>query len=175
MALGAASLASIFTFFASESQAISLQLWIAGFVVVFAYRMFQRFGDVTSISRPRRLGLAQLRRVSEDEGAPSAKRERTLQAIVLRSRDNERVFASRLRPQLVELTEHFLPLNHGVDPVGDRQRTHEVLGDVAWLIDPAVVNRRPTIDELDRFVGIVLNEESTHSRPTTSLEGSTAQ
>ena len=53
-----------------------------------------------------------------------------------------RAHAKHLRPRLMSMAHHFLPIRHGIDPVRDPERVAALLGDEAWLIDPAVTDRR---------------------------------
>ena len=58
------------------------------------------------------------------------------------------------------LAEHFLPINHGIDPTQQPGRAQALLGEVAWLVDPDpgpdTVDRVPTAEEIDKFLTIVL-------------------
>jgi len=84
-----------------------------------------------------------------------AKRARTLEALILRSRDNPRSFAQQLQPELIELSNHFLAVNYGIDSQRHPDRMHHVLGEVIWLVQPSDGERCPTVDEVERFVEIL--------------------
>lgn len=65
-----------------------------------------------------------------------------------------------LRPHLVALAEHYLPRRHGFDLRREDERVSTLLGDLKWLIDPTVNDRTPTRDELERFLDVVLADET---------------
>lgn len=75
-----------------------------------------------------------------------------LEGTVIGGRDSSRAFNRRLRPKLIEVAAHRLRNNHGVDLERQPERVAELLGDVAWMIDPAVGERSPSIEELHRLL-----------------------
>jgi len=103
-------------------------------------------------------------RAAVDRGA--IRDVRALQGIIRDAPDNDRVFTLRLQPRLVEIARHFLPMTHGIDPRLDQTAIETTLGDVAWLVDPEVTGRAPTLEELDRFLDIVLDNRPLKAVPT---------
>ena len=105
--------------------------------------------------------LTGLRRRTELDGS-MLKDHRHLEALIMRAVGNERSHARRLRPRLQALVDHQLFFGHGVDPTTQPRQAsatrHRLFGDTAWLVDPTVTNRAPTIDELDRFLRL-LNDD----------------
>lgn len=108
--------------------------------------------------------LARLRRRSEPD-ASKLKDHRYIEALIKRATANERSHARRLRPRLQALADYQLFLQHGIDPHTDPAQAvalqEQRFGDTAWLLDPAVTDRAPTLDELDRFLRR-LNDDGDH-------------
>lgn len=66
---------------------------------------------------------------------------------------NPRAHGRHLRPRLIALAEHFLPIRCGIDFLHDPEGGAALLGDVAWLIDEAADDERvPTVAEVARFL-----------------------
>ncbi len=108
--------------------------------------------------------LAVLRRRPEPE-IPRLKDHRYIEALIKRSVANERSHARRLRPRLQALVDYQLFLRHGIDPSADPAQAvavqRRMFGDTAWLLDPAVTDRTPTLAELDGFLRR-LNDDEDH-------------
>lgn len=68
-------------------------------------------------------------------------------------------FERSLRPRLTDLAAYHLPRSHGIDFEHDTERVNEVLGDVEWLIDPAVEDRTPTHEEVGRFLDVIVGDQ----------------
>lgn len=106
--------------------------------------------------------LKGVRRRSQPGGS-TLKDQRHLEALITRAVGNERSHARRLRPRLQALVEHQLFFGHGVDPTTQPQQAsairHRVFGDTAWLVDPTVTDRAPTIDDLDRFLRLLNDDD----------------
>ena len=93
----------------------------------------------------------------KSRAAPEPADVQRIQTLLAASDSNPRFFARRLRPELTALAAHFLPRRHGFPP-DDRFRVLELLGDVAWLIDPSVTGRSPQLHEVERFISLLLGE-----------------
>lgn len=91
----------------------------------------------------------------------------SLEGLVIRAADNPRAHAMQLRPRLDAIADHFLPIRHGVTRERDPKRAGELLGDVAWLIEPDVDDRSPSFIEIERFLDIVLAEDGPPSQDST--------
>ena len=87
-----------------------------------------------------------------------AKELRSIKGILASAQFNPRSYANRLRPRLAELASYTVSQKWNFDPVTEKERARELLSDVAWLIDPDIVDRTPTIDDLNRFLDIILAE-----------------
>ena len=87
---------------------------------------------------------------------------RAIEGLLLSAQHNPRSHRNRLRPRTTRLAEHFLPINHGIDPTQDPARAQALFGELAWLVDPDpgpdTVDRVPTAEEIDEFLSIVLAE-----------------
>lgn len=151
-----AILALLVAVYNGEDQALSLQLFLAVFVLYLTLVMMIRLFAVLPMTASGLVGLWPLpRRNRADDVDNRLPTLRSIESLVVRARDNERVHHQQLRPRLAALALHYLPMYHGVDPSRERARAAEVLGDVYWLIDPAVRDRAPTIPELHQFVGVL--------------------
>jgi len=89
---------------------------------------------------------------------------RAMEGIVANARHNPRAHHSGLRPRLSALADHFLPIRRAVDPQRDPAGVRDVLGDVSWLIDPVVLDRSPTVGEVDTFLDKILAEDHSVTR-----------
>ncbi len=144
-------------------QRISVELWFAALAVwlltglaITLVRAAPPHGGrrrslVPAVSR----WIAGLRR-SRATDETQLKDHRYIEALVKRAITNERSHSRRLRPRLKTLADYQLYLRHGIDaasdPAGAVALQQQILGDTAWLLDPAVNDRVPSLDELDRFL-----------------------
>ncbi len=141
----------------SGDELISAQIWVAAGAVSMVVMLLRDFIAAAAIERAR-LVPAWSRRQQ-----PAAAREaRGLQSIYVwlaNAQDNPRTHANVLRPRLVDLANHYIPLKHGLDLKNDPARAADLLGDVAWLIDSEVIDRTPTPADLHRFLDVILEEQ----------------
>jgi hypothetical protein len=131
---------------------LSIDLWLAGVALWAGVAVAWRAVTVVPTTRA---GLRLPLRFRNPPDDPSDRIPRSLvslESTVLASHENDRAFAHRLRPRLVDLADHRLRVHHGVDPAVEPERARLVLGDTAWLIDPTVTGRTPTRDDLDDFL-----------------------
>ena len=150
--LWAAALALLLAIANGEQEVVSLQLWLAGFTTWLALVLFVRLLEALPLGDTRALSLFKLPSRSTTTVVDRRTRElRSASNLVARSLTNERVHNQQMQPRLAALAAHFLPVRHGIDPVKNPQGAANVLGDVAWLIDPAVAHRSPTVPELRSF------------------------
>lgn len=153
-------------------QRVSVELW---FVALALWLLIGLAGSLIRAAPPRggrSAGLlpvlahwfAGLRHRSTPE-VSQLKDHRYIEALIKRATGSERSHARRLRPRLQALVDHQLLLEHGIDPKTDPRQAlalqEQRFGDTAWLLDPAVIDRAPTLDELDRFMRR-LNEDGDH-------------
>lgn len=153
--LWAAALASLLSLLTGDQQAVSIAIWLAGFSVWFAAITLLRLLDHVPLAPGRLMALV---RRKPKTGGPVDRRPRELRSIeglLIRARDNERAHRQQLQPRLATLADHFLPRQHGIDPKREPDRAAALLGDLAWIVDPASTGRSPTIEEVARFVGIL--------------------
>jgi hypothetical protein len=141
----------------SQGQLVSLRVWVfAGTTILVGSALVQLVLEARVSVSPMVPAWWPIRRARPGETG-SIRSLRALEGIVRDAARNPRVHTLRLQPRLTEVAQHYLPLTHGIDLEHDPELAHEILGDVAWLIDPSVVDRAPTVDELDRFVHRVRN------------------
>lgn len=144
----------------SQGELVSLRTWtFAAATILVGAALARLISEARVAASPRIPAWWPLRRRrTTDTGV--IRSLRALEGIVRDSARNPRVHTLRLQPRLIEIAQHYLPLTHGIDLDRDPDLAHEVLSDVAWLIDPHVVDRTPTFDEIDRFVDLVRNVDS---------------
>lgn len=163
-ALWAVGLGTALAFATGEQRAISIEIWLVGFSLWFAgATLGHLLRDVPSF--PPRL-IALIRRPRR-EAAVADHRPfglRGLEGLLIRARDHERAHVMQLRPHFTAIADHYLPRHHGFDPASEPDRVQDVLGDVAWLIDPAVTTRAPTLDEMESFLDRLIPEQQSDQK-----------
>lgn len=158
-AFGALIVALLF----SGSDLVSVGIWLASAAALVGLELLIHVIKAAEVEpaqiavawtwRFRRRPIRQMDRRPDAVGA--------IEGLVASAIDYPNLHASRLRPRLTELADHFLPIRQGIDSGSDPARAKALLGDVAWLVDSDVSDRSPTVHELDRFLDIVLAEEPT--------------
>lgn len=163
IAAWAAALGLLVALPAGGRQRISVELWFAalavwiltGLAVALIRSAPPAGGRSSSLIPAVAHWLRRLRRTAAPDG-PQLNDHRFIEALVNRAVTNERSHARRLRPRLQAVVDHHLELHHGTDDATDPVKAaairNRLLGDTAWLIDPSVTGRTPTLDELDRFM-----------------------
>jgi hypothetical protein len=163
----AAILALILALPFSGSELVSVGVWLALAVALVGVNLLRYVITVAEVE-PAQITVAwtwRFRRRRRPRQVDRRPREvRAIEGIVVSAVDNSRVHAIRLRPRLSELADHFLPIRQGIDPASDPARANALLGDVAWLVDPDMSDRIPTVHELDKFLDIVLAEKNRPAR-----------
>ncbi len=160
LALWAAALGLLITLPLRDQQRISVELW---FAALATWILFGLATDLLKVSPADRRPTAGLIPVLARRARPATRPDddqltghRYLEALVMQATGNERSHARRLRPRLQALVDHHLQHHGGIDRGAEPTEAHliqqQLLGDTAWLIDPAVTDRRPTLEELDRFL-----------------------
>jgi len=141
-------------------QRISIEIWFITLVLwtlVSLVLALMRAAPLSSTSHvDLRPWLPDRWRRTRDDMESQLRDHRAIEGLLIRARDNERSHSRQLRPRLESLAGHYLPLRHGVDPSSDPSAVSQVLGDVGWLIDPAVDDRRPTFEQVDRFLDLTV-------------------
>jgi len=141
----------------SGDELISAQIWIAAGAVSMVVMLLRDFIAVAAMRRARLVPAWSRRRPPAE-----AREARSLQSIYVLLADAQgspRVHANIFRPRLLDLAIHYIPLKHGLDVENDAAPVAELLGDVAWLIDPAVIDRTPSLADLHRFLDVILEEQ----------------
>ena len=159
--LRAAILALILALAFSGSELVSVGVWLAFVVALVGLSLLTHVIRVADLE-PAQIAVAWTWRFRHRRRRQVDRRPHELRATegtVLSAMENSRIHANRLRPRLTALADHFLPLRQGIDPRSDPTRATALLGDVAWLVDPDVSDRIPTVHEIDRFLDLVLAEE----------------
>ena len=159
----------------SGSSEISIQIWIGAAAVLIAGTQLWDFFVLAAVEPERRIAAwRKWRWRRHRRGTYGSKAVRTMNLLLAHSLTNPRVHASSLNPRLISLAKHFLPTRRGIDFVRDPVRVADLLGDVAWLVDPEVSDRTPTADEIGRFLDLILDEKATlasgheHDAPATA-------
>lgn len=144
----------------SREGLISVQIWIAAAAIWISATLLWDFIAVAAVEPDKRLVAW---RPSRRRGQP-----RTIyrpvgmwevKLLLANAQTNPRVHANALRPWLIALAGHNFAIRHGFDLESDPARVAGLLGDVAWLIDPAVSDRTPTSAEIGRFLDVILAEQ----------------
>ncbi len=145
--------------FASQGQ-VSVQIWTASAGAWIAGTLLWDFVGAARVGPERRWAALQISNREAAHGSIDAPGSvRTLSLLLANAQTNPLIHANVLRPRLLALADHFVPIRHGFDRKRDPERLTSLLGDVAWLVDSSVMNRMPTPAEIGRFLGIVLAEE----------------
>ena len=152
--LWAAVAGGVVALMTGDEQAVSLGVWLGVSALWFTVTALRELHAVVPLLPSRFLALFG-KKPSQVDDQPQLRQLRSLDSLIMRSRDNSRAFEQQLRPRLTELGDHYLRLNHRVDPKAEPERAEAVLGPVAWLVDPTQTNREPTIDELGQFISIL--------------------
>lgn len=130
---------------------LSIDLWLAVTVIWIGLESLGHTLAATPI-RPSPLRLLwwpQRFVESEPEVPPEL---RSLEGALAAAGGSERAFQVRVRPQLIELVEHRLQINHGVELDHSGPASLAALGDSDWLVDSAERDRAPTPDDLHRLL-----------------------
>ena len=135
---------------------ISIEIWFIGFTVWFLVNLaigLMRAAPPTSTSNIDLRGwLPERWRRRKTNDLSQLRDQRAIEGLLIRARDNERSHDKQLRPRLQDLADHFLGIDHRGDKPPDPAVADKALGEVAWLIDPAVTGRSPTLAEIDLFL-----------------------
>ena len=141
----------------SGEGVISIQVWIGAAAVWIAGTRLVDFILTAEVEPDRRkLAWRPLRRRRQQRSVVGHKGIRTINLLVATALMNSRAHTNALSPRLRSLAHHYLPMHHGVDLERDPHRAAEVLGDVAWLIDPSVRDRTPSAAEIEQFLDVIL-------------------
>ena len=153
----AAMLALLVAVMQSGTEVVSVAVWVGVFsVVVVAVTTYDLV--VTAKVEPARVHPAWARTTAKPPEVGNRSLQRT-RALVTSAQSHPVKFEKGLKPHLVTLAHHFLPQRYGIDPKQEPDRVTALLGDVGWLIDPAVAGRAPTAEELERFLEAILGED----------------
>lgn len=144
----------------SGDEFISAKVWVAATAVLATTALLVDVVTKAAL-QPATINLAFTWHLTEprQHGNHYLRELRSIQATLASAQHNDRSFVNRLRPRLEALAEHFLPIRQAVDPKLHPAKAQALLGDVAWLIDPAVTSRSPTIGEISKFLDLVMAEE----------------
>ncbi|RZV45661.1 MAG: hypothetical protein EX269_09305 [Acidimicrobiales bacterium] len=150
----------------SRGELVSLRVWIFAATITLVTSGVAQLIAIARVSTtpPIPAWWPLRKRAAVDRGV--IRDVRALEGIIRGAPDNDRVFTLRLQPRLIEIARQYLPITHGIDPGLDQPAARTTLGDVAWLVDPEVTGRTPTLAELDRFLDIVLDNSPPKVVPT---------
>lgn len=138
---------------------VSLDVWIVVTTVWILFTVGSRLLDVAPLAPSRLQGPVRWRRETDDPRPRYPRDLVTLEGTLLRSTASPRMYDLQLRPRLQRVVAHaLLHTDAGADfdvgPVAD------ALGDLTWMVDQAVTDRAPTIDEVDQLLRRVSHEGS---------------
>jgi len=142
----------------SGDDLISVQAWLAATVVWVVGRLLWDFISIAS-PLPAELVFAWSRRRRGRRVLSGPSGLLSIGALLRNAQNTPRAYTHHLRPRLQALAQHHFSIRHGIDLKLDRDRAAALLGEVAWLIDPAVIDRSPTSAEIDLFLNVILAEQ----------------
>jgi len=139
----------------SGSDLISARVWLGGAAVIVVAILLRDFLAISSVERATFVAAWSLSRPHRtvSDGPPGLL---NIHALLVNAIATPRSFTIHLRPRLVKVARHFLPLRNGIDFEHDPDQVAQLLGEVAWIIDPAVLDRSPTLAEVERFLDLTL-------------------
>lgn len=141
--------------FGGDEQRLSVELWLIVTAVWLAWSVARRTIAAAPVAPGELRGLLRRRR-SAPAIQPKQPRELlALEGMIIAARDHERAFAHRLRPRLRDAVDHSLRFEHGVDAANDPSKAEQILGPSAWLVDPQVDDRKPTLAEIDELLDLL--------------------
>lgn len=141
----------------SGDEVISARVWLGAAAMTVIAILLRDLLAASSIERTRFVGAWSLKRTDSTSSGPRGLQN--IHSLLVNAANNPRTYGIHVRPRLVELAHHYLPIRRGIDVEHDPHQVGDVLGDVAWLIDPAVQDRAPTAAEIERFLDVVLAEK----------------
>lgn len=155
------AIAAVLTVPLSGDDIISIGTWLTITALILAAVLSWDLFKSAQLEQARLSVIWTWKRGQKHETETHPARElRAVKGTIASAQFNPRSFGNRLRPRLDALANHFLPIQRGVDPRNDPIRTTALLGEVAWLLDPDVTDRAPTLDELDQFLTIIIGDQS---------------
>lgn len=149
------ALASVAGLVGGDRRAVSVEIWLAGFSSWFAIVILLRLLGRVPLFPAKLIPVVGLRAKEAPQEDRRPRELRSMEGLVIRSRDNERTFNQQLQPRLIALARHYLPMRYGVDFDNDLSRVNNILGEASWMVDPSVRSRAPTLDELHSFVDLL--------------------
>lgn len=150
--VSAAVLGLLLALLGGNDQLFSVQIWFACFSAWLAVLIGSQVIKRLPVQPPPLLALWSRKDDTANDEERIPRPLRAAEHLVLRARDNERAYAAQLRPRLTTLAAHNLRVAHGIDMAANPERANQLLGDTAWLVDPQVTTRQPTMQELDDFL-----------------------
>lgn len=81
-------------------------------------------------------------------------------SVLVNAEASARAYTTHLRPRLMALARHYLPLQQGIDLKTHPDMAAASLAEVAWLIDPTVTDRSPSISDIERFLDLTLRNDA---------------
>jgi len=136
-------------------RAVSLRIWLAAVVIWFAGSSVRRMLEGVPLVPQRIRSLLSVRRAPAAVDVTRLRELRSLEGLLLRSQTNDRAYAQQLHPRVEVLADHFLAVTHGIDRNAQPERVHELLGPLAWLLEPGNEMRTPRLDEVDNLLKIL--------------------
>ena len=155
-ALLAAGLTFLVGFLTGQSRRLSIDLWL---VITTVWLGWMVRGDINHEApvRPDRLRSIWRRQTKQRPIDGRPRELANLESLLTNALHSERATRTRLRPRLVVLADHVLRTDHGIDRSVHPERSADLFGPVAWLVDPeAEVERPPTQAELEYLFEVLL-------------------
>jgi len=158
--LAAGSLAALVTLPLGDQQQLSVNAWVIAVVGLLTLSVVVNLFRSVPLG-PVRPGAIVRRRESDQPEPPRLPRNLlALEGMLVSARDNDRAFALRLQPRLIDLAAHYLSTDYGIDG-GQPERATEILAGTAWMIDPSSSGRTPDPSEVEQLVQRLVDRRTT--------------
>ena len=138
----------------SDGDLISVRVWLVVVAIGITGLVLVELIEVVEFEPVRLSPLLRVLRASSRRRR-GGRGERSVEVLVVTAQRDARLYSSRLRPRLKAIVDHFAPLGPGLDARRQPEDGRELLGDDAWLVDPDITDRAPTIAELERLLDAV--------------------
>ncbi len=141
--------------FGGDERRVSVELWLIVTSLWLAWSIARRTIAAAPMGSSELRGLFRRRRRPPPNDLNRPRQLMALEGMLIAGRDNERAFAHRLRPRLQLAVDHCLRFEHGIDTGAEPAKAAELLDRSAWLVDPAVADRKPTMAEIDQLLDLL--------------------
>jgi hypothetical protein len=130
---------------------VSVELWLAGFTTWLAVTIIVQTSQNVPLGHRSEDPTQAIRRQASPRD-PRPPELRQLERQLRHALRDQRAYTTQLRPRLIALADHYLPLHHGVDRRLQPEIVREILGPAADVIVYAEVTTPPTLIDLEHFI-----------------------